>query len=156
PVLPSAQRRALERELRWLGRELGRVRDLDVFVVEILEPLLALRPDDKGLDALHRVAQATREEEQEALRASLRTPRFTRTVLPVGRYAAQRGWREQPLDEHSARLFGPARLYASTLFVRRDAKVHRAGERLDELEPAGLHRLRIQLKRLRYAVELLG
>ena len=102
-------------------------------------------------EASSRVAAATA-----TTRASLRAPRFTRTVLEVGRYAARRSWRDQPLDEHSARLFAPAGPYASSLFVRRDAKVRRAGERLDELEPAGLHRLRIQLKRLRYAVELLG
>ena len=156
PVLPRAQRLLLERELRWLGRELGLVRDLDVFALEILEPLLALRPDDKGLDALHRVAKAAREERQEALREVLRGTRFTRLALEVGRYAARRQWRDQPVDERSARLFAPARLFAAALFERRDAKVRRAGAALDELEPARLHRLRIQVKRLRYAVDLLG
>lgn len=156
PVLPLALRRPLERELRWLGRELGAVRDLDVFVVERLEPLRALRPDDQGLDALRTVAQAARAEQQEALRRALHSPRFTRLVLEIGRVVARRSWRSQPLDERSARLFTPARVLAAPLLERLDAKVRRAGARVEDLELARLHRLRIQVKRLRYGVDLLG
>jgi triphosphatase len=156
PMLPLALRRPLERELRWLGHELGAVRDLDVFVVELLGPLVALRPDDKGLDALKTVAQAARVEQQEALRGALHSPRFTKLVLEIGRFVARRSWRSQPLDERSARLFAPARDLAALLLDRRDAKVRQVGARVEELELPQLHRLRIQVKRLRYAVELLG
>jgi inorganic triphosphatase YgiF len=156
PVLPAAALRPLEAELRWLGRELGAVRDLDVFVVELLEPSCARRPGDKGLERLREAAQALRAERQEQLRRALDSARATRFVLQFGRFLARREWRNQPLDESSARLFAPARALAVELLGRRERRVLRLGERIDELAPAELHRLRIELKRLRYASELLG
>lgn len=156
PVLPVDALRPLERDLRWLGRALGAVRDLDVFVVELIEPLFERRPGDKALELLHEAAQRQRRENHEGLRRALDSPRYTRLVLELGRWLARRGWRDQPLDEASAQLFAPARGLASELLERRDRKVRRLGERIDELSVPELHRLRIQLKRLRYAAELLG
>jgi inorganic triphosphatase YgiF len=156
PVLPAAALRPLERELRWFGRELGAVRDLDVFVVERLDPLVAQRPGDKGLELLREVAEARRRAHQEQLRRSIESPRYTRLVLELGRWLARRAWRQQPLDEASARLFAPARALAAELLERRHRKVRRLGARIEELRLADLHRLRIQLKRLRYASELVG
>jgi inorganic triphosphatase YgiF len=156
PVLPAAALRPLEAELRWLGRELGAVRDLDVFVLELLGPISTRRPGDKGLERLSEAAQALRAERHEQLRRALDSPRATRFVLELGRFVARREWRSQPLDEASARLFAPARGLAVELLERRQRKVRRLGERIDELAPPDLHRLRIELKRLRYASELLG
>lgn len=156
PVLPADALRPLERELRWLGRELGAVRDLDVFVVERIDPLVAQRPGDKGLELLREAAEAGRRMHQEQLRCAIDSPRYTRLVLELGRWLARRGWRDQPLDEASARLFAPASALAAELLERRHRKARRLGERIEELRLADLHRLRIQLKRLRYASELLG
>src|SRR5262245_1940256 len=156
PAIPPDALRPLEGELRWLGRELGSVRDLDVFVVELVDPLFAQRPGDKGLERLREAALAQRTVRQEQLRRSLASPRLTRAVLGLGRFVARRGWRDQPLDAASARIFAPARPFATGLLDLRDRKVHRLGDRIEELSLADLHRLRIQIKRLRYAVELLG
>ncbi len=156
PALPAGALRPLETELRWLGRELGAVRDLDVFVVERLDPLFAGRPGDKGLERLREAALALRAERHEQLRRTLDSTRLTRLVLELGRFVARRAWRDQPLDEASARLFAPAHGRAAELFEARDRKARRLGDRIDELSLPELHRLRIQLKRLRYAGELLG
>jgi inorganic triphosphatase YgiF len=156
PALPPDALRPLEAELRWLGRELGAVRDLDVFVVELLDPLFVRRSGDKGLERLREVALALRAERQEQLRRTLDSTRLTRVVLALGRFVARRGWRDQRLDEASARLFAPACPFAAELLELRDRKARRLGDRIDELSLLELHRLRIQIKRLRYAVELLG
>jgi inorganic triphosphatase YgiF len=156
PVLAADFLRPLDRELAWLGRELGAVRDLDVFVVERIDPLVAKRPGDKALELLREAAEQQRRQHHERLRRSIDSPRYTRLVLEVGRCLARRRWREQPLDEASARLFAPARGLAAELLERRDRKARGLGERVDELSLPDLHRLRIQVKRLRYASELLG
>jgi inorganic triphosphatase YgiF len=156
PVLPRDERRPLERELRWLARELGAVRDLDVFVVERLDPLLVARSGDKALELLRETAEEQRRSHHERLRRSLDSPRYTRLVLELGRWLARRRWREQPVDESSARLFAPARELAAELLARRDRKARSLGESVDGLPLAALHRLRIRVKRLRYASELLG
>lgn len=156
PVLPADAVRPLESELAWLARELGAVRDLDVFVVELLDPRLAMRPGDKPLERLRDAAEEQRRARQERLRRSIDSPRYTRLALELGRWLARRGWREQRVDARTARLFAPARELAGELLRRRDRKARRLGERLAELSVPELHRLRIQLKRLRYAGELLG
>jgi inorganic triphosphatase YgiF len=156
PAMPDQALHPLEAELRWLGRELGAARDLDVFVVDLIDPLFARRPGDKGLERLREAALALRAERQEQLRRSLDSTRFTRLVLALGSFVARRGWRDQPLDEESARLFAPARGLAAELLEVRDRKARRLGDRIDELSLPELHRLRIQIKRLRYAVEILG
>jgi inorganic triphosphatase YgiF len=156
PVLPRSELRPLERELRWLARELGAVRDLDVFVVERVDPLLVARPGDKALALLRETAEEQRLGHHERLRRAIDSPRYTRLVLELGRWLARRRWREQPLDEASARLFAPAREVAAELLARRDRKTRRLGESVDGLPLSALHRLRIQVKRLRYAGELLG
>jgi inorganic triphosphatase YgiF len=156
PALPADGLAAFERELRWLGRELGRVRDLDVLVVERLGPLAERRSDDLALGRLRDAAQSAREEHQTALHAVLDSVRYTRLVLELGRWLARRAWREQPLDPDSARLFTPARMLAAELLEARDRKARSLGEKIETLELHDLHRLRIRVKRLRYAAELLG
>jgi inorganic triphosphatase YgiF len=156
PVLPAEPTRRLEAELRWLGLELGAVRDLDVFAAELLEPVLEARRGEKGFERLREIAAAQRSERHEVLRRALDAPRATRLALELGRWLARRGWREQPEGELSARLLAPARPLAAELLAARDRKARQLGERIQELAPPELHRLRIRLKRLRYAGELLG
>jgi triphosphatase len=156
PVLPSDLLRPLERELGWLGRELGSVRDQDVFVVERIDPLVSARPGDKGLELLREAAEEQRRQHHDRLRHSIDSPRYTRLILELGRWLARRGWRDQPLDEASARLFAPARGLAAEFLERRHRKTRRLGGSNDELQVPELHRLRVQLKRLRYASELLA
>ncbi len=156
PVLPQDPLRPIEHELRWLARELGAVRDLDVFVVERVDPLLIMHPGDKDLELLRETADERRRHFHDHLRRSIDSKRYTRLVLELGRWLARRRWREQPLDEASVRLFAPASELAAELLERRHRKVRRSGKKVDELPLSQLHRLRLQVKRLRYASELLG
>jgi inorganic triphosphatase YgiF len=152
-VIPAPQRDAMRGELRWLGRELGPARDLDVFAGELLPLLFEARPGDASLDRLRRGAESLREERQARVREALASMRYARLVLLVGRWLARRAWREQPTSELSAALFLPARAWAAALLERRHRKARKLGRRLAAASPAERHRLRIQLKKLRYAAE---
>jgi CHAD domain-containing protein len=74
-------------------------------------------------------------------------------MLEIGRFVATARWRDQPLSAASAQLFQPARSFGSALLSRRLERARRLGDRLETLTPAERHRLRIQLKKLRYASE---
>jgi inorganic triphosphatase YgiF len=152
-VLPERQRAWLRDELRWLTSALGPARDLDVFTTELLDPLVSLPEADPGLVRLRAAAQAAREEAQRCAVAALESPRWTRLVLETSAWVAHRAWREQPLDEHSARLFLPAPLFVAPLLERRHKRVRRLGNQLAEASVEERHQLRIQLKKLRYAAE---
>jgi inorganic triphosphatase YgiF len=152
-VIPDAQSADFEIELRWLADALGEARDLDVFLDETLAPLVAASPGDPALKRLREVARELRDERQSALRTALDSPRLPRLLLRLGRWTVARDWRAQDLSADSARLFAPARALAGELLARRRRKLRRLGARLEELSPAEKHRLRIQVKKLRYAAE---
>jgi inorganic triphosphatase YgiF len=150
--LPERTARALCEELRWLGRELGRARDLDVFLFELLARLGQERPDDIGLKALREAAETARAEAYAGVRAALAPPRYTLLVLRLGRFVEGAEWRRRG----AARVATPARPTARRLLRHRAERLHQLGDRLAELSARDLHRLRIRAKRLRYAIELLG
>jgi len=153
PMIPAAQRQRLRGELGWLASELGDARDLDVFTGELLPPLLALRPGDAALERLREIALAARGRGRARALAALESTRYARLVLELGLWLARRSWREQPLSEHSAALFQPARPWSAAVLERRYRKARKLGRRLAESSPAERHRLRIRLKKLRYGAE---
>jgi inorganic triphosphatase YgiF len=150
--LPVRAAQAFAGELRWLGGELGRARDLDVFALELLGPLARSRPDDEGLAALHAATESARAEAHTAVRTALRSQRYVLFVLRLGRFVEGTPLRRGQL----AALHAPARRTVRPLLYQRAEHMQRLGERLDQLSARQLHRLRIRTKRLRYAIELVG
>ncbi len=151
PWLLARTARALSEELRWLARALGRARELDVFLSDLIGPLARSRPDDKGLAALCEAADAARGDAYTAVRRALASRRYSRLVLRLGRFV------EAPFRRGDlVALQTPARRAARRVLRRRAEKMHELGERLGALPPRDLHRLRIRTKRLRYAIELVG
>jgi CHAD domain-containing protein len=155
-TLPEENREFFPAELRWLSGELGDARDLDVFLAETLDPMLLQTPDR---DDLHRLAEVAREMREVAYRrvcTALDSRRYTGLLLALGAWNAGRRWRNQPLTPESARLFAPARETGRELLDRLYDKARRRGSRVGELTLDEAHRLRIALKKLRYAGEFLS
>jgi len=143
-VLPAVAVRRTPEDLRWIGRMIGAPRDLDVLAQAVtargrrLEP--ALRP------ALGPLTQAIRERRAAAHVEMVRTLDAPRCRTLLTRLAAIEGRAD------TARLGAIAPDLVQPL-VR---AVRRAGRRLDESAPrAAFHRLRVRVKRLRYALETL-
>lgn len=153
PVLPERARSALREELRWLAGELGPARDADVLATELLDPLLAQRPDDPALAQLRDAAEGLRGEAHARAREALAGPRWPRFALETGAWIARRAWREQTLSAASARLFLPARGHAAEVLERRHRRARKLGRHVAEAAPEERHQLRIRLKKLRYAAE---
>jgi inorganic triphosphatase YgiF len=141
---------ALGRELRWLARSLGPARDLDVLLLGLLGPLCRLHAEEPSLKRLREEAALAREEEQGRVRETLRSARYGRCVLAVGRFVERAGWRGSP---GAAAFSQPAAGPAATVLEARHGRVHRLGRSALEGSAAERHRLRIRLKKLRYAAE---
>ena len=154
-ALPASQRRALQPELRWLASELGRARDLDVFLEETLAPLRRRFPEDAGIKHLADEAREMRDAAYDALRLTLDSLRYAELMLRIGGWLAGRGWRDQPLTPESASLFRPARAIAASLLRKRRRKVRRLVRDVDDASLEALHEIRIEAKKLRYATEFL-
>lgn len=147
-ALPPGSDAAFAADLRWMAAVLGRCRDWDVFVTETLPPLVASQGDTKAGRALLAGSRARQREARHAARAALLSPRYGLAMIRLARWLAQPP--PPPEDEPSLKEFASARL-------RKGAKrVAALTENFADLDAPGRHRLRILVKRQRYAVEFLG
>ena len=159
--VPADQYGWLTGELKWLAGNLGPARDWDVFLTELLAPVRESfrRADGHGkpllddIGSLAAAASAKRDRAYEAAREAILSDRYTTFLLKVGAWVESRGWRAQPVSEHSARLFEPVEDLADHLLTRRAKKARRAGQGFADLSVVERHELRIALKKLRYAAE---
>ena len=148
-VLPPEHTAWLNREASRLIDVLGPARDWDVFITETFATVRAARPDDETLERLSEASETERARAYEQAEA-LRAPDYTEFLLRFGRWIETAGWRDGAnpavLDQPLARLGG-------RLLDKRHKRVLKRGRDFEQLSDADLHRLRISLKKLRYAGE---
>ncbi len=152
-VIVPERRAWLCEEAKRVLTGLGPARDWDVFLMESLAPALRARPDDRSLAALRATAEAARAEGYATVRATLADPSYTRFLLQLGRWIEAGGWREDATPEAAAWLDRPVVAFADRLLAKRHRKALKLGRKFAGLAPAERHRLRIALKKLRYATE---
>jgi CHAD domain-containing protein len=154
-LLPPEQVAPLREELRWLAGELGVARDLDVFLEETIDPLFRRFSEDPALERLRDETRELRAGSYTQVRRAIDSPRYPRLVLCLRHWLAARAWRGEPPVEEGERLLAPARDETGPLLEQRHQKVCILGRRAAELSLEEKHRLRLQLKKLRYAAEFL-
>lgn len=157
-LLPPQQTAYLGGELRWLIGELGPARDWDVFLSETLSKVLDAGVRDPALRALKAAAEVKCDEAYQRAQAALQSHRYLGLVMLMGAWAEGRRWHD-PAMPPAARPDGlrqPAETVAHSLLDQRYAAVRQAGRRFASLSSEGRHKLRIQIKKLRYATEFFG
>ena len=148
-VLPADDAAWLEGEASELIDLLGPARDWDVFITETLAAVRAARPDDEALPALAAAAEVERRRAYERGEA-LRAPDYTSFLLSFGRWIETAGWRSR---DKRAVLDQPLARMAGRLLDKRHRRLLKRGRDFEGLSDKHLHRLRITLKKLRYAGE---
>lgn len=152
-VLPVMQARWLKRECQWIGNALGAARNWDVFLDDVLAPLEAKRQGDLSLTALRQQCLRARARNYETAREAIQSPRYTTFVLNFSRWLDDAGWRS---DRHTTRreiLDAPLTAFAQIQLERRHRKLLKQGRKLAAATPETRHRLRIAVKKMRYASE---
>jgi inorganic triphosphatase YgiF len=152
-LIDPAQRAWLAGEAKTIVSRLGPARDWDVFLGELLAPVRAARPDDAGLARLAEAAAAARARGYADARAAIEAPAYTRYMLQLGRWVEACGWRAQATERGVNWLDRPILDFAAHLLGKRQRKALKRGQQFAELSAAERHRLRIALKKLRYATE---
>jgi CHAD domain-containing protein len=149
PVLDTKWAKALRTELGWLGSAAGGLRDLDVLEQRLRRSVLDLgSDDDAGVAALFGWLSRQKEQARTTTLAALRCRRYD--VLLEDLVEAVRS----PSLSAEAETDAPARAFlrhASATAVKRLDRVV-AGVS-NPPSDADLHRVRIQAKRTRYAIE---
>ena len=141
-------------DLKWLIDVLGPARDWDVFIDEIASPIEGPGIDAAGRAVLLDAARAERDAAYDTMRGVLVTPAYARAVLRLFAFAETRGWLSG-LDQNGSLLMAPIGEVAPHVLARVHRKAVKAGRSLATLSLEDRHRLRIRIKKLRYAVEFL-
>jgi CHAD domain-containing protein len=151
PMVDDAVRPQIWAELKWLNRQLGMVRDLDVAI----ERVVAESGDELAVVAELRQWDDKRAESHRLLTRALRSARYRRLIEQTSAWIERGPWstrrnrdaislRRRPLSDHAA-----ARLadWEKTLL--------RKSRKLARLDVEKRHKLRLLNKRLTYAMESL-
>lgn len=150
PLLPDQQRRWASTQLRWFADTLGEVRNLDVFASELLASACAALPASSEFERLAQATQRRRRLARVAVVKAISSTAYTERLLELLRWFDGGDW---PLAAAES-LHQPIALLAPTLLDRCRAKVKKRAKHFGRQSAKKRHRLRIALKKLRYAVEL--
>lgn len=152
PYLSGARYGALGGEMKWLTSRLEAARDWDVLRHQLVAPAMAASAGGEGAcDALLSRIDKARYDARRAARDAVRSPRYGRFLADIDGWIAHRAWRDavadgSPFDASMTAAAGPL------LTGCRDRMVAR-GRGFAAQSPAQRHRLRIAVKRLRYATD---
>ncbi|HLX17534.1 MAG TPA: CHAD domain-containing protein [Bradyrhizobium sp.] len=144
---------AIKSELRWLAQELGPARDLDTLILEVIQPMRELHKNEPGLVSISKMFMRKRLKCYRRAQAAVQSARFRTLVLDTAEWVEAGPWStsEDPLKRARREL--PVEIFAAGQLSHRYKRIRRRGRRMDHLDPEQLHRLRIQVKKARYATD---
>ncbi|MDP1606609.1 MAG: CYTH and CHAD domain-containing protein [Rhodocyclaceae bacterium] len=155
PVLPADFAEQMAPPLRELMAALGRTRDLDVLLDEIVGPVNAALADDPRIAALAGILADRRHATRNETVAFLARPGYGHLLLLAASLLHGRA-----LAEPAPPAAGEPVLTLFDFAQRRLQKLQQRTHHLALLaridDPSSLHALRIAIKRLRYALEFFG
>jgi len=137
---------ALNREARRALKRLGPARDLDVFLLETLPPVIDANPGASSLPRLRDAARERRDAAHASARKLIRGRRFNRFVLDLLGVAHGGGLVVSDADV-------PLPKTARRRLDGRYGSLMKAGSGFDRLTAPERHRVRIAVKKLRYACD---
>src|SRR5262249_55150867 len=105
------------------------------------------------LAALAVTARERRGAAYEQVRTAFTSHRYTGLLLQVSRLIESRAWQESLDPQAAQRLGEPARIIAAQLLTDRYRRVRKRGRGFGDLSARDRHRLRLGVKKLRYAAE---
>jgi len=144
PLLSERRSRPLVRELKGLVSQLGNARDWEVFCANLPQ-----RPAPQTPGLLKR-ARAKRIAALERTRETLGSPAFHRFLLHLMRLMEDAARNDQGTRRALSR---PAVRFGRRALARQERKAVRRADGIKWSDPRARHRLRIMVKRLRYACE---
>jgi CHAD domain-containing protein len=152
-IIDGPQTDTIKQDLKWLTDELGPARELEVFIAKVIAPAQQHPRRWRGLsrishDFVHRRRTAV-EQAQDAVRSE----RFRRLMLDVAGWLEIGGWTAPDNDLVRERGDMPIETSASGQLSQRWKKIRKKGKKLAKLDPHSRHKLRIQAKKMRYAMD---
>jgi triphosphatase len=145
-LLDCKQTEQIKRDLKWLAGKLGPVRDLDVFLKGKIESFEGSDSSTAGLPELKSELTYRRDIAAESAKTAIATARYRLLVFNILEWIEDGKWLKRSQGKRKIRPF------AAHLFERRTAKARRKAKKAGEVDAHARHKLRIAIKKLRYAL----
>ncbi|MBF0260843.1 MAG: CHAD domain-containing protein [Magnetococcales bacterium] len=154
-AIPRAITDPWSAEMSWIASTMGAARDLDVFISEGLKVTAGKIPLEAGEKKLTALAIQRREEAYRQVREMMDSDRYKKFMRDFPRWLDDAAWQDlNDLPEDiRRRMHRGIRLYAASMLNKRMSMTLGYGERIAEMDHVELHALRIECKKLRYALE---
>ena len=152
-LLDDDESARIKAELKWLTAELSPARDLDVYVTGNIKPLQRSLPDRRGLDALRSDLEARRSGSFRRARRAVESARYRSLLLDALAWIEGGFWTTADDALIAALRRRKAGDFARDELAQRVKKVTRKADKLAALDARQRHKLRIAIKKLRYAAE---
>ena len=143
----------MKAELRWLARELCPARELEVLVNRVAAPMKSQRRRWGGMPSLSRKLAESRDAALARAQDAVKSGRFRVLTLDIAAWLQAGLWTNPRDDLVRDRGDLPIAVFAVEQLTRPWRKVRKKGKALAQLDERSRHKLRIQAKKLRYAVE---
>jgi inorganic triphosphatase YgiF len=147
-ILPRANTSRIKAELKWLTGELAPAREIDVFLKEGIEPIAEQDVPQRGVRAIRKEFSAQRTAAFERARHAVASARYRRLLIDLIEWIES--GRSHADDDQSIAS------YAAEALDRRIKKARKQGKHLNDLDPRQRHKLRIKIKKIRYAIGFFG
>jgi CHAD domain-containing protein len=146
PMIEDPERAHIRDELKWLNRQLGMVRDLDV-AIERIEATRQAK-DLPGFAAW----KEKRTQSHRALARILQSARYRRLIVSTSKWIESGSWSTRTDETSEQARMAPILVYALHKLSRWEKRLLKRSRKLSRLGVEKRHRLRLLNKRLNYAI----
>ncbi len=144
-ILPRASTGRIKAELKWLTGELAPAREIDVFLKESIQPITEQDVPKRGSRAIRKTFSEQRMAAFRHARDAVNSGRYRRLLIDAAEWIESE--RPRTADDRTIAA------YAAEVLDRRVKKARKQGKQLSDLDPRQRHKLRIRIKKIRYAVD---
>jgi inorganic triphosphatase YgiF len=151
-LLGDQETERVKAELKWLTGKLGPARDVDVYVRNEIDPLPGTTPAGRGMKELAGALTSRRDAAFGKASAAVESRRYRSLLLDTLQWLETGDWAKH------ARYYKqrPIERFAADIFARRTKTITKKAKRIRELDSQQRHKLRIAVKKLRYAGDFFG
>jgi triphosphatase len=152
-MLRDQEMERLKGQLEWLGDALGPARDMHVMMSSTIAALEKEGTDARAVESLKREIVQKRVLGFRQAKAAVKSERYRKIVLDAAFWLAGGNWAVNGDELMRARREQVISAFATTELDRRFHKILKKVDKLRELDALHRHKLRIAVKKLRYAAE---
>jgi triphosphatase len=154
-IVAGPQTEFVKAELKWVTQELSPARDLDEYISEVLTPFGEQHKDNADFRSLYRDFERRRAHAFERAVDAIGSGRYRDLLIELAAWI-EGAWSHA--DDQAARAphERPIEIHAGEQLARWRKKIVKKAKAFDQLDAGERHKLRIAVKKFRYATEFIA